>query len=968
MKTVQISAAHSVRAFGLASAGMMALVVAAQPAFAAAADEQPVETAAAAPEPAADAIVVTGSRIARSGYDAPTPVNIVTEAELQAEPQPNVSDYVNTLPAVQNSQGSATNAGSLSSGLSGIATVNLRSLGAERTLVLINGQRSVASSSTGLVDIQTVPQGLIKGVEVVTGGASSVYGSDAVAGVTNFILNTDFEGFKAEYEHGVTTYGDIPNHLVRFTAGLPFAGGKGKVLFAADYFNQTGKHINDRNWNKSGFFQIDNPDTSAGAPERLVASGIGTYQFTPGGIVRGGPLDGIYFGQAGANGQASLNQFAFGPRRGQWMQGGDFDVSRQGHLGSNSLAADEERYNLFGRVSYEVSPSLKLFAQASYSSYENESFYMKTPTTSVTIRRDNAYLPAAFGALMDDNGLTSVSVGTGNFAIPAQGANNRRQVYRYVIGADGDFDTGAIAWNYNAYYQLGLARTREVLTNTWKNSRLALASDAVFAPDGRIVCRSTLTDPGNGCLPVPRIGFNEASPEALNYIFNGDNPTSRRQRIRQDVAAVAFTTNDLWDNWAGPVSLAFGGEYRREAIDGTINPDVPDNLGFLYGNYTVTKGSYTVVEGFVETVFPVYEGLDLNGALRVTNYSTSGTVATWKLGATWQVIDDIKLRVTRSRDIRAPNLSELFDPGRGRTNTVNVPLAGGSTRSDQFFEQFRGTTNLQPEVALTWGVGAVFTPTFLPGFAASVDYFDIDLSGAIASITAQTIVNLCFEQNVQEQCDNITFDGPQGANTDITSILLTPFNFASIRNKGLDFEASYRTPVGPGNLTLRGVASHYITARTDNGINTPEDLAGQNSLGGVPAWNFRLSANYDTQDWAINLVGRGFSGGVYNNLWIECQSNCPTLGSTERPNADFRTINNNQIEGQWYMDISLTKRFEIKRSRAEVFLYVRNLFNADPKPVGRGPTGNNSPAYPQTNPVLYDLFGRQFRVGVRFEY
>lgn len=961
MKTTPTFAVRRLRALGLGTVGTMALVMAAQPAFAA--EDQPAATAAATEAPA-EAIVVTGSRIARSGYDAPTPVNIVSEAELQAEPQPSIGDYVNTLPAVQNSASSQSNSGSLSNGQSGIATVNLRNLDAQRTLILINGQRSVSSSTAGLVDVQTIPQGLIKGVEVVTGGASSVYGSDAVAGVVNFILNTDFDGFKAEYEHGVTTYGDAPNHLVRLTAGQGFAGGRGRILLAGDYFKQEPVDTIDRDWNDAGFFQITNPDKSPGAPERFVGSGIGTHQFTPGGIVRSGPLAGTYFGRPDGNGQASLNQFSFGPTDGQWMQGGDYLVSREGHHSSNSLVADEERYNIFGRVSYEVSPAFEIYAQGSFSSYENASFYQKTPTTSVTIQRDNAYLPTEFGDLMDQNGLTSVSVGTGNWAIPAQGANNRRQVQRYVIGADGDFDTGGISWSYNAYYQLGIAKTRELLTNTWRNANLALATDAVFAPDGSIVCRSTLTDPGNGCLPVPRIGFGEASPDALNYIFNGDQPTSRRQRLRQDVAAVTFSTNDIWDNWAGPVSLAFGAEYRREAVDGEVTPAEPNSTGFLYGNYRVTRGDYEVLEGFVETIFPVYEGLDLNGALRVTDYSTSGTVTTWKLGATWQVIDDIKLRVTRSRDIRAPNLAELFDPGRGRTNTVDVPLAGGGFRADQFFEQFTGTTDLDPEVALTWGIGAVFTPTFLDGFAASVDYFDIDLSGAISNITAQTTVDQCFEQNNQAACALITFASPN----DISQIRLVPFNFSSIRTKGIDFEASYRKPIGDGNMTLRAVASHYIDSITDNGINTPQDEAGQNSGGGVPSWNFRLSANYDTEDWAFNVVGRGFSGGVYDNRFIECQSNCPEIGSPERPNADFRTINNNRIDGQWYVDTSITRRFDVGRSRAEVFLYVRNLFNSDPVPVGIGPTGNNTPGYPQTNRVLYDVLGRQFRLGVRFEY
>ncbi|WP_017672288.1 TonB-dependent receptor [Blastomonas sp. AAP53] len=905
-------------------------------------------------------ITVTGSRIARDGYDAPTPVNVVTEAELDAEPQANIGDYVSTLPAVQGSQSSSTNSGSLSNGQAGIATINLRNLGANRTLILIDGQRSVASATVGFVDVQTVPQGLIKGVEVVTGGASSAYGSDAVAGVVNFILDKDFTGLKAEYEHGVTTYGDVPNHLLRLTGGTQFAGGRGKLLLAGDYFTQKGVDTYDRKWQDSGFFQIDNPAyvVGNGQPERLIASGIGTYQFTPGGIVNSGPLRGTYFGSINpTTGQASLNQFTYGPNRGQWMQGGDYLISREGHFSSNSLAPDEKRINAFGRASFEISPAFEVYAQGSYSRYEGQSFYQKTPSTGVTIMRDNAYLPDAFRALMVANNLTSVSIGTGNFGIPAQGSDNTRDVYRYVVGANGDFDTGGIAWNYDAYYQLGIAKTHEVLTNTWLNSRLALAQDAVFNGSGQIVCRSTLTNPSNGCVPINRIGLATPSAAALNYIFNDGVQPSRRQRLQQDVAAITFQTTSLFENWAGPVSLAFGAEYRREEVSGSLDPDVPNNQGFLYGNYRVTTGDFDVKEAFIETVFPVYDGVDLNGAVRVTDYSTSGTVVTWKLGGTFQVIDDLKFRVTRSRDIRAPNLNDLFAPGTARTNTVNVALPGGGQRADQFLEQTTGNLSLNPEVARTWGVGAVFTPTFLPGFAASIDYFDISLSDAIANITAQTTANLCFEQNVQEQCAQIAFASPN----DISTITLVPFNFASIKTRGIDFEASYRRPVGPGNLTLRAVVSHYIDNITDNGINAPVDLAGQNGGGGdaTPSWNYRLSANYDAESWSLNVVGRGFSGGVYSNNFIECQTTCPL--ST----PDFRTINENDIAGQWYLDMSLTKRFEIATKKAEVFLYVRNVLNTDPVLVGNGPTGNNTPAYPQTNRNLYDVLGRVFRLGVR---
>ena len=917
----------------------------------------------------ASVITVTGSRIARTGYDAPTPVSVVTEAELKAEPQANIGDYVNTLPAVSGSLSSSTNSGSLSNGQAGLATVNLRSLGAARTLVLIDGQRSVASTPVGFVDVQTVPQGLIKGVEVVTGGASSAYGSDAVSGVVNFALNRDFKGLRAEYEFGITDYGDVPNHTIRITSGFDFAGGRGKVLLAGDYFTQKGVDTYDRPWQQSGFFQIDNPAfvQGNGQPERLVGSGIGTYQITPGGIINSGPLRGTYFGNI-VNGQATLNQFTYGPTRGQWMIGGDYLISREGHWSSNSLAPHEERGNIFGRLSYEVSPAFTPFVQYSYSAYSGRSFYQQTPSTNVVIQRDNAFLPTALVDQMVALNLTSINMGTSNNGFPSAGSSNTREVYRFVAGADGEFELGKGSWKYSTYYQVGIANTNETLTNTWLNSRVSLAQDAVRAPAGNaagipagtIVCRSTLTSPTNGCVPLNRIGIGGVTQEAIDYVMNNGAGPQRTQTLRQDVAALNISTNDLFETWAGPVSFATGGEWRRERVDGFVDPQF--NSGWLYGNYRVTAGSYTVWELFGETVVPLAKGLDFNGAIRRTEYSTSGGVVTWKLGATWQVVDDFKLRVTRSRDIRAPNLAELFAPGTARTNTINVPQPGGGQRADQFLELTTGNLALQPEVAMTWGVGGVFTPSFLPGFAASVDFYDINLSGSIGTISAQTITTLCLEQGRTDVCDFITFDGPVSSASRITSIRLVPFNFAQVKVRGIDLEASYRFDLGGGKMTLRGLASHYINNITDNGIDVPVDLAGQNQGGGVPSWVYRLTANYSVNDWSFNLTGRGFSDGVYSNNFFECASGCPA--STPQ----LRTINTNRINGQWFIDASISKKVKIAGSSAEFFLYVRNLLNSDPVLVGNGPTGNNTPAYPQTNRGLYDVLGRVYRMGVRFEY
>ena len=652
------------------------------------------------------------------------------------------------------------------------------------------------------------------------------------------------------------------------------------------------------------------------------------------------------------------------------MVGGDFRVSREGHWNSNSLSPDEERGNVFGRLSFEVSSAFVPFVQYSYSGYNGRSFYQQTPSTGITIQRDNAFLPTALVTDMTARGLTNISIGTSNNGFPAAGSNNTREVYRFVAGADGEFELGKGNWKYAAYYQVGIAKTNELLTNTWLNSRVTLAQDAVRAPAGNaagiaagtIVCRSTLTAPTNGCVPLNRIGIGGVTQAAIDYVFNNGQQPQRFQSLRQDVAALNISTNELFDTWAGPVSFAFGGEYRRERVNGSVDPQF--NSGWLYGNFLVTKGAYDVKEAFVETVVPLAKGLDFNGAIRVTDYSTSGSVTTWKAGATWQVIDDFKLRVVRSRDIRAPNLNELFAPGTARTNTVNVLQPGGSQRTDQFFEQTTGNTTLQPETALTWGIGGVFTPGFLPGFAASVDYFDIDLSGAIATITAQTITSLCIEQNRQDLCQFITFNGTPGAASPITSIKLVPFNFASVKVRGIDLEASYRFDLGGGKATLRGLVSHYIDNIIDNGIDVARDLAGQNAGGGdaTPSWNYRLTANYEIDSWSFNLVGRGFSGGVYDNNFIECTTGCPA----STPQA--RTINNNQIAGQWYVDASITKKVKLGGSKVDLFLYVRNLLNSDPVLVGNGPTGNNTPAYPMTNRSLYDVLGRVYRMGVRFEY
>ncbi len=925
-----------------------------------------------AQEAAADAeelteITVTGTRIARDGFEAPTPVSVLGVEEIQAAAVASITDFVTQLPSVLGSQTASTNAGSLSSGQAGIAALNLRSLGASRTLVLLDGQRSVTSASTGLVDVNTFPQALVQRVEIVTGGASAAYGSDAVGGVVNMILDREYTGLKSDYEFGVTGYDDLSNHKFTLTGGMPFASGRGHILFNGEFFTQDGVQSIDRDWNDSGYFQIDNPAYVAGngQPARLVTNNIGPAQQSPGGLITSGPLRGTYFGTVNpSTGTATTGQLVFGQTStgNPWMVGGDWEYTGQEHTGSNSLSGDEERTGLYTRASFDLTESVSVFAQVSYNEFEGLSYYQQTPNqANVTIQRDNAFLPTSIRTQMTSLNINSFTMGTSNSGIPPAGSNNNRTVERYVLGADGDFGLLGRDWRWDVYYQMGLAKTDEQLINTWNNARMAEAQDAVFNSSGQIVCRSTLTNPNNGCVPINRIGIGGITQAAIDYIIPSD--PVREQELQQDVAAFTVSTPAAFDIWAGPVSLAFGGEWRKEQIDGKVDPYYES--GWLYGNYKVTKGDYNVKEAFIETVVPLFTGLEFNGAFRATDYSVSGSVETWKLGLSYQPIEDVRLRYTLSQDIRAPNLSELFAAGTARTNSVNVPDGtGGLVRSDQFVENTTGSLGLVPESADSFGFGIVLTPRFLPGFAFSADYFDIDISDAIGTINAQNTINLCYEQGNQNLCNNLVY-ASGGANvpgSDIVQINIVPINFATQRNRGIDFEASYRFGAGPGDMTVRALATHYIENLTNNGVDAPTDDAGTNDGGSTPSWTYRVSTTYSLDPLSFTVTGRGFSDGVYSNEWIECTSNCP-ISTTA-----VRTINDNDIAGAFYVDTSASYSFMMGPTQAEAFFSIRNLMNKDPVLVGNGPTGNNTNAYPQTNRTLYDINGRTFRLGLRMAF
>jgi iron complex outermembrane receptor protein len=953
----------------------------------------------------ADQIIVTGSRVARDGFQAPTPLLVLTQEDIQnTSPSNNIADFVNQLPQLAGSTKPANSRLNISNGSAGINALNLRNLGEGRVLILLDGRRSVGSTIFGWVDINTIPQALIERVEVVTGGASSAYGSDAVTGVVNFILNKKMEGLRITGDIGVTDKGDGFNYSGSIAGGTSFADGRGHVIFNAEIAHQDGifeVDPNDRPWNHKGYLAFANPTYTAtnGQPAFITfRENAGQTNQAPGGFITGSTggvansLRGLYFG---LNGQVtpfqygSFNSPALGGAAAVTRTvGGDWRVNDSGRR--IGLSPEDDRWGLFGRVSFEVSDGVELFAAASYN--HQEVFFNAGPNLgSATLNTTgcttvpvpitcNAFALQTLGAARLA-GVTSVSITTTAADLPFRGINNKREVQRYVVGAEGEFDAFGKSARWDIYGQYGRSDVREQLRNIMHVTRMAQATNAAFAPvgnaggyaPGSIQClvnvdaSTTNNDPA--CVPLNRLGLGVADPAAIDYVL-GD--PYRKQVLEQFVTGANLSITPF-ATWAGDVSIAVGAEYRKEKIRGSvpdefqplINANGTTTNRWSVGNYLPFKGSYNVKEAYLETVVPLGLGLEFNGAVRATDYSTSGYVTTWKLGATWAPIDDIRFRVTRSRDIRAPNLNELFQAGTANSDSVRNPrftpdLANGP----QFFPYSGLTTgnrDLKAEKADSWNIGAVVTPRFLPGFTASVDYFRIDLEDAIDTISAQEIVNRCDEGR-QEFCDAITEDPtrtlPGPPRVPYLLIQTRPFNFVSRLVRGVDFDAAYRLPVGgDSSITLRGNATRYIENISNTGIagTVPVNTVGANGgQASTPKWIFRANVNYSTPTFSGTVTGRGVSAGKYLANAIECTTGCPTSTS------QFPTYDNNRVKGLFYVDLNLTQKVNVKgSSEAEFFANITNLFDADPLLLPETGLAANS--------TYSDLLGRTFRVGVRFK-
>lgn len=937
-------------------------------------------------------VVVTGTRIRSTGFTAPTPTQVLGQADLERAAQPNIFTAIVQLPSLQGSSGATTGTFSTSSGQQGLSSFSLRGLGTIRTLTLLDGQRVVPANVTGVPDISMFPQLLVERVDVVTGGASASYGSDAVGGVVNFVTNKRFVGLKTNFMTGVTTYGDNHQWLAQAAAGKSFLDDRLHVQISGEYDWEEGVPAGgfgedapgSRDWYTTATL-VNRGVTNDGSPQYLYREHAQAYQYAKYGLISAGPLQGTAFDQAGNpfqfqyGGGGVPSRAANGAVSGCYTNGGfcvGGDLSGNVGIGT-SLQSRLERMNAYTRVGFDLDANNEIYA--TFNAARVETSNQPNPgaaTTNLTMSCANPYLPASVVAACANAGITTFSYGLSNALLPRNiSVHPTRTQYRLVVGANGKFDVMGKNWVYDAYYTHGRNTTNIHVRDILLMPRYRAAIQATTV-GGQIVCADPVAR-ASGCVPINIFGGQRPTEAALAYITPKNGPYQHSVQ-KQDVVSINFS-GDTFALPAGPVSLAFGAEYRKEQYYvegdpyGDGNTDSPNNADYpadpvlnpsganwFAGNYHSGAGEYSVKEAYAEVNVPLVDSdatgrANLNMAGRWTDYSTSGTVYTWKVGATWDTpVEGLRLRAVTSRDVRAPNLSELYAAPVVTTmpNFTN-PFTGGALT---VLQNVVGNPDLKPEIAKNATLGVVLSnPPWLPGFSVSVDWYNIVLNGGISSLSAQQVVNFCFA-GLQQFCGAFNFAPPQGT----AFVNSQTFNLSSIKTNGFDIESSYRfeLPSVPGRFTLRALATNTRKFVTNPGIPgaVATDSAGQNS-GATPDWKLLAIQTWETDRFSFSVQERWFSDGRFGNTtteYVECKPGSCPVSTASRPTLDY-----NQMSGATYVDVSAAYKFG---NGLQIYGKVDNLLDRDPTPSPQTNTGLDA------NPALYDLLGRFYHLGLRYSF
>jgi iron complex outermembrane recepter protein len=1003
-------------------------------------------------DPSDTNVVVTGTRIRAPNLTAVSPVTVVNSQEIRLQGVTRTEDLINSLPQAFAGQG-----GNLANGASGTATVDLRGLGPDRTLVLINGRRLVPGDpSTPNPDINVVPAALVDRVEVLTGGASSVYGADAVSGVVNFIMDTDFEGVRLDtqysfYQHSNDSDTGIRAALdgrgfpyprgsvadggtfdVNLAIGAGFDDGRGHVVAYAGYRKLNAVTQGRRDYSACA--------TQARSPAQIAAGGgvPGSVDLFCGGSATS--ANGTFFINVPTGDPAHpFTSTAFQVGANRTLVGGSTPYN---FAPTNYYQRPDERYTFGAFANYEISPALQPYLEVMF--MNDRTVAQIAPSgnfgNTFSVNCDNPLLSAQQVAIIcaPYNLLTSPDIqgaapdtvaseaNAGRVTAPrvfldpstglpyfrgfanilrrnVEGGGRRDDLqhtnYRIVAGMRGDLND---VWSYDLYYLFGQTNFAETYSNDFSVTRLRRAIDVVDGPEPGVnpVCRSVVDGSDPSCVPYDIFANGQVTPAALAYL---QTPGFQRGTNQQTVASATITGNlggwGLQFPWANEgIGIAGGVEYRKESLE--LLTDAAFSLlpsSDLAGQGAPTlsvEGQFDVREAFAEVRIPIVEdsffhNLSVEAGYRYSDYNygnRSVSTDTYKIGLDLSPIRDIRFRAAYNRAVRAPNIQELFAPQRVALNgnadpCADHPIAASETGclaqgltvgqvvvgnpAGQYNGLIGGNPNLEPEVADTWTVGVVLQPRFLPRFALTVDWFDINIDAAIQGIGQDTILATCVATADPGFCGLIQRDNLgslwRSANGFVRDLQQ---NIGSFSTRGIDIGASYSHEIGSwGSLSFNLVGTWLDELVVDNGVSDPYDCTGlYGPQCGIPnpEWRHKARVTYTHPDgYGFSVQWRYFSG-----VDVENTSDNPTLNNIFAP---F----NERIPSQSYIDLTLSARIG---DHYNFRLGVNNIFDREPPIIGSNGTGAVVNACPgvvcsgNTFPQVYDALGRYIFAGITLDF
>jgi iron complex outermembrane recepter protein len=1030
-------------------------------------------TPALAADETLDEVVVTGSRIRQtSGMTTPVPVTSISLDDLKtSNPGSSLVDQLDKLPQLFQTESAQRSSGALF-GNAGGSYINLRGLGSNRTLVLLDGSRVVQDDRGGTVNIGVFPTALIKNVDIITGGASAQYGADAVGGVVNFVLDRNFQGLKASASTGLTERNDGFNRKASIAGGTRI-GDKLHVTGSVEV-NRINQILRDPtelgDWfQRLGF--VTNPAfvsaaATPGVPQRVTLPNVSSSVHSPYGridaacrttttfnaltnpaICTGTALVGNFsllnnvFTENGTGVRPFVRGPVFNAGGTQSMSGGpEFNAANAAFPGGPYGAEVKEHSAFFG-AKYDLTDKVSVFAQGLYGVSQSNQPGLRglahlQDIWHATIYSGNPYLPAAVQAAMTTQGVDSIRMlklgqflGVNNWNDNESPANSHK-MFTWSVGVDANLFAD---WHMRASWQAGRSRKYTAVYDELRVDRMFLALDAVRDPaTGNIVCNVTRVNPtpaqlaasvaprtnkfGNpllspvgldqsisGCVPLNAFGQGNVSQAARDYLVGDKWGISN---VHQDFAEVVMD-GTLFGGWAGPIKGAVGATYRAEDFAQRAYPDELEVLGpplnaaalgirgipsgftggspnlFQFSTVPPISGAYKVKEVFAEVQVPLFETstgqkLDADLAGRTSDYSNVGSVTSYKFGLDFQVIADLRLRATLSRDVREASFAERFD-AQGSGGAVNDPSltacrnlngpAAAANCSVQITSVAVGNPDLKPEEADTITLGAIFRPRFVDGLQFSVDYYKVKVADAIGQLGFQRVVSDCFNNIDPSLCRYVERD----ATSSIIGRVLNPYlNIAEATVKGVDYEVQYTIKPEfltnqPETINLRLFASQMIERSNKASNIAPLTQLGNGFTAGVlyPKWKGNLSLAYIFGPWSAQLSEEWISRAKMDTTWIDTADwNAGTriVNGVAKTSPD---VDDNWLPNYFNTNLRLGYRGELSNGRTwDASFFVTNLLDKHPMVI----PSYNSRTGSQTVSNNYDAYGRRYDLAVNYKF